>query len=361
MTPGLGFAFAVIFVFQARAQDAAFKRAFTLYQQGSLLEAEALLADAVKAHPSALDLSLLGTIEYKQGYLPSAEDHIQKALVMEPGLQGARLTLATVLEGEGKLGAAEDVLQRVVAADGRNGQALLTLARLKNEERNTEAALAFALKAKAIAPRDAAVLYSVGALCLQMDLIKDGTENLEEAAALNPQPAILYALASARVANRDLAAANKIYEGLLRSQPDDPQVNYALGTTHFLGGENELAKLQPDQVESQYYLGVIADQEGEKEKARRLLEDVIKRQPLHSRAHLALGQLYRSQGKLEEARQELEAATHLTPESQKAHYQLGLLLTALNQQSEAKKELDVAKQLRASSDDKVSWRLLPHP
>jgi len=355
--------------FQAQPQNTVFNQAFTLYQAGSLAEAQALLVAAVKGRPSALDLSLLGTIEVQQGDLKSAEEHIRKALTIEPGLKGARMTLATVLETEGKLADAQKALEKLIAVDSRNVQALLALARVQNREGNTEAALASGLKAKAVAPGDPAVLYAVGALCLQMDLIKDGTETLEHAAALDPNPTTLYALASARVANRDLTAAIKIYGDLLRSEPGNPQLNYALGATHFIGGENDLAKpyfersiqLQPDQVESFYYLGIIADEEGNKEKGARMLTTAIERQPSHARAHLALGQLYRSQGRLEEARQELETATRLSPDSQKAHYQLGLLLTALKQQDAAKKELEMAKQLRTSSDDRVSWRLLPHP
>lgn len=354
--------------FTAYSQDAAFQRAFTLYRAGSLPEAKKILTAALKQNPSALDLSLMGTIETQQGDLIDAENHFRKALILEPGLQGARLTLATVLEGEGKAAAAQEVLESMVAAGNKNPQTFLALAQLENRRGNTEGALVSALKAKAVASNDPAVLYAVGALCLQMDLIKDGTENLEKAAALDPRPAVLYTLGSARVANRDLVAAKKIYENLLREDPKDPQVNYALGATCFLAGETDSAKpyfersltLQPDQVESLYYLGVIADQDGDKDKAAGLLRSVVERQPKHSRAHLALGQVYRSQGKLEEARLEFEEAIHLSPNSQKAHYQLGLLLSALKRETEAKKEFDVANELRASSDDKISWRLVPH-
>ncbi len=365
----LVFAFVSLCPIQARSEDAVFDRAFALYQSGSVAEAQALLTAALNAYPSALDFSLLGAIEVQEGNLTSAEQHIRKALTLEPGLRGARLTLATVLEAEGKTTEAETAFENVIAVDKSNVQALLAMARLKNNRGNTEAALAFSLKAKTIAPRDPAVLYAVGTLCLQMDLIKDGTANLEQAASIDPNPVIMYALGSARVANRDLVSAKKIYADLLKSEPDSPQVNYALGTTYFLSSETELAKpyfersiqLQPDQVESFYYLGEIANQEGDNQNAIRLLASAIEREPRHARAHLALGQLYRSEGKLQEARQELEIATRLTPDSQKAHYQLGLLLTALKQQDQATKELEVAKQLRASADDKVSWRLLADP
>jgi tetratricopeptide (TPR) repeat protein len=224
---------------------------------------------------------------------------------------------------------------------------LLALARVRNLRGNSESALAVALEAKRIAPSDPKILYAVGVLCLQMDLIKDATSNLERAAALDRNPATLYALASARVANRDLDSAVKIYADLLKSDPDNAQVNYALGATYFLESQNEAAKpyferslaLQPDQVESFYYLGLVADQSGDKEKSIQILRTVTDRSPDHVRAHIALGMEYRSVGRLRESRIELEAAVRLSPDSQKAHYQLGLVLNALKEQDNAKPEI----------------------
>jgi len=322
-----------------RAQDEAFKRAFALYQAGSFEDAHQVLSAVEQNKYSALDLSLLGTIEFQTGDLARAEQHLRSALSKEPGLAGARSTLTHVL---------------------------LELARVRNLRGNGEAALAAALEAQRISPSDPAILYAVGVLCLQMDLIKDATANLERAATLDPNPATLYALASARIANRDLESAGKIYGGMLKRDPDNAQVNYALGATYFLESQNEAAKpyferslsLQPDQVESIYYLGLIADQSGDKEKSIEALKKVLVHSPDHVRAHIALGMEYRSLGLLNESRIELETAVRLSPESQKAHYQLGLVLNALKEQHGAKKELDIANQLRTSSDERISWQLL---
>ena len=202
-----------------------------------------------------------------------------------------------------------------------------------------------------------------------MDLIKDATANLQEAASLDPSPATAYALASARIANRDLTSAIQIYTDLLKTDPNNAQVNYALGATYFIGSQNDLAKpcfersvaLQPTQVESYYYLGLIADQSGDKEKSVETLKLVTARSPDHVPAHIALGMVYRSLGRLSESKYERETAIKLSPESQKAHYQLGLVLNALKEQDSAKKQLEIANQLRASSDERVSWQLIPRP
>ncbi len=386
----------------AVAQDQPFKDAFALYQSGSLAQAQGVLLKAIETKPSALDYSLLGSIELQQGRIDSAEEHLRQALAMSPGLPGTRLTLATLLEAKGDKAAARRAFSEVLSRDSKNLTALLdlskldleahqlgtaaallerankiapddvrvllSLARVRNLQGNSEGALALLLDAKRAKPDDPDVLYGVGVLCLQMDLVKDANANLERAVQLQPGNAnARYALASARIADHDLPGAITIYQDLLKSDPGNAQVNYALGATYFLASNIERAKtyldesvkLEPGQVESLYYLALIAHQQGDDAESLKLLNTVIERQPDHARAHVALGMQYRSQGKLPQAEAELEKAVRLDPQSQKAHYQLGLVLTALKQQERAKAELGLASRLRAETDDKVSWELLP--
>lgn len=330
----LRFALAVITTVPAWSQDQAFTKAFALYQAGSISEARDLLSGAVKNHGSALDYSLLGSIEFQQQHLPEAGKYLERALALDPGLPGTRLTLA----------------------------------RVRNLQGNTEGALALLLEAKKRHPEDPSVLYAVGALCLQMDLIKDANANLAQAVQLQPENIqARYALASARIADHELPSAIQIYEDLLKADPANPQFSYALGTTYFLANQNDRAKTwleksvewAPEQVESYYYLGLIAQQEGDGAKSIELLKTVVSRQPDHWRAHVALGMAYRSDGRLPDAKSELEKAVAADPNSQKAHYQLGLVLTSLKETERAKAELDTASRLRAASDDKVKWELAP--
>lgn len=348
----------------ALAQDTPFKRAFALYQSGAVDEAAKILRTAPR---TALTLGLLGSIEFQKLQLPEAERNLRAAVTSEPGLQGARFTLANVLEAEGKLSGAGEELKELVRRNPRHVESLLSLARLENKSARFESALSWALKAKEVAPDNSDALFAVGALCLQLDLIKDATENLERAANLSPSPAIQYALASARIANHDLPAALAIYSKLLEADQNNAQLHYAVGAAHFLAGEydpaaaalRESMRLKPDQVESLYYLGLIEKESGDVGKSAEMLRQVTDRQPDHVRAHEALGLLYRSQGHLDDAARELKIATRLKPDSQKAHYQLGLVLMALQDREHAKSELALANRLRASSDERVSWQLLP--
>ena len=220
---------------------------------------------------SALDFSLLGSIEFQERQLADAERDLRRALTIQPALVGTRFMLGNVLQAEGNLSAAKEAFKQVLARDNRHLDAivalsaldiethqlesaaallergrkiapndirvLLPLARVRHLQGNSEAALALLLQARKVAPDDVEVLYAVGALCLEMDLIKDANQNLERAVQIAPADArARYALASARIANRDLAGAISIYQDLLKADPNDAQTNYALGATYFLQG-----------------------------------------------------------------------------------------------------------------------------
>lgn len=387
-----------------RSQDAAFQKAFQLYRAGEISQARQLLSSLNAKERSALDCSLLGSIEFQGGALSSAERDLKAALTIQPGLVGARFMLGNVLAAERNTAAATQAFQQVLARDSHHLDSLLALsaldtqshrlesaagllerarriapqdirillplARVKHLEGNREAALALSLEAKKSAPDDVEVLYDVGVLCLEMDLFKDATTNLERAVQLDPSNAkARYALASARVANRDLAGAISLYRELLKTNPHDAQTHYALGAAYFLQNDNQDAKasfqrsmeLEPQQVESLYYLGVIAGQQGNDQKSIDLLKTVIARSPHHPRAHIALGMEYRTAGLLPEAKRELETAVQITPDSQKAHYQLGLVLMKLHEAKEGRAELAVVQKLKDPSDEKVDWQLASPP
>jgi tetratricopeptide (TPR) repeat protein len=398
------FAFVLACPFVVRAQDQTFKDAFALYQAGSIVQARDLLLAAEHKGPSALDLSLLGSIEFQAGDFADAERHLRRALSLNSELPGTRLTFASLLEAEGKMTLARQSLSEILKRNPYDIEALLALtrveiadrqlasarnhaeralkiaptdnravvlcARTRNLQGDSEGALALLISAQNKAPADPALLYAKGVLCLQMDLVKDATTALEKAAQVEPNnPSVQYALASARIATHDFPGAIRIYQDLRQSGQDNAQVNYALGATYFLEGNSQAARpyfdrsveLQPEQVESYYYLGLLDIQANDAEKGIPLLEKVILRQPEHLRAHVALGMAYRSQGRLPDAARELETAVRLDPHSQKAHYQLGLTLSALKRQEQAKAELEIAGRLRAAADDKVSWELAAPP
>ena len=387
---------------RVEAQPTLIDRATKLYVSGDLRGAKLAAQQIAEREPAnPLAFAILGTIAVREEDFQTAEKHLLRAISLEPNLIGTRLTLgqvyfwqgnnelaartyrkaleldstnikaysalATVEQARGRLSEAERVLEKLRGLDPNNSDSLLKSARIANLQGASEKALALLLEAKKTNPQDFRVLYAFGVMCLQMDLIEDGTRALEQAVEILPGDySASYALATARVARKDYATAMEIYERLRRNHPENAQLHYALGVVSFYSGKLDEAERQfvrsmdilPAQVESLYYLAQIAQQRANPDKAIDLLSRVLESQPTHSRARLALGLIYRKLRKLQPARQELEEAVRLDPSLHTAQYQLGLLLAQLGERQEAKRHLGIASTLREQQEGNVSWKLL---
>src|SRR5262245_12084072 len=131
-------------VFGADARDA-LQKAALLVQQGRLDEADQQ-AHLALADPEtrAAAYSVLGTIRFQQKRLPESVGFIQKSIVVEPRLLGARLTLAEVYTLHGHSEKAFPLLRQAVDIDPSNPAPRLALARAETEKGNYTASLKLA-------------------------------------------------------------------------------------------------------------------------------------------------------------------------------------------------------------------------
>ena len=123
----------------------ALQKAAVLVQEGRLEEADRQ-AQIALADPEtrAVAYSILGGIRVQQKRLAAGVSLLQKAIELEPGLIGARLTLAQVYTIQGKGPLAADLYRRVLALDSSNATARQALARSEIEKGNCDGALTLA-------------------------------------------------------------------------------------------------------------------------------------------------------------------------------------------------------------------------
>ena len=248
---------------------------------------------------------------------------------------------------------------------------LLQLSYLADREGDVEKALAYLIPAKRKNPDNAEVLFEFGKICLKKDLLQDATKALERAVELEPQrDSYVYVLASARVGTKRFDEARVLLDGLLKKNPNDPQLHYALGAVFYLEAKLDEAAsffrksllLKPGQVASLYYLGAVAQSKGESSEATKIFQEILQGHPNHAASHEGLGAVLLKEGKYAEAAQHLERAVELNPNSAKAHYQLGLLFARLGKSQESKQELEIFKKLQEEEKDafKELFLLTPH-
>ena len=88
--------------------------------------------------------SILGGIRVQQNKLPAGVGLLRKAIELEPGLIGARLTLAQVYAIQGKEPLAAELYRHVLALDPSNATARQALARAEIDKGNCQGALTLA-------------------------------------------------------------------------------------------------------------------------------------------------------------------------------------------------------------------------
>jgi tetratricopeptide (TPR) repeat protein len=242
----------------------------------------------------------------------------------------------------------------------------LQLAAIATQQKDPEKALAYLIKAKREQPGNSEILFEFGKTCLELDLPDDAIPALQKAAALEPKDdKYQYVLASANVAKKQYEPAGQIFHGLLSKHPDDPVLNYAMGSLLFLEVKLDEAETylrrsierQPDQTAPFYYLALIAEGKGENDRAVGILRDLLSRAPQYGLAYEALGEILLKQRKYPEAQEALEKAVDLNPVSVKAHYQLGILWGRAGRQDDADKEFAIVKQLNAEEEKRLGMRL----
>jgi tetratricopeptide (TPR) repeat protein len=264
------------------------------------------------------------------------------------------LTLGEAYAAEGKLSQAEENYQAALGLNRDCLPCLMKIAALSERQANTEKALSFLMRAKAMAPDDPEVLFQFGKVCFERDLLDDAVPALEKAAALRPDnDTYAYVLGSAYVGKGTNAKAVQTFQKLVLKHPADAAVNYALGAALFLNEDADKAEpylqksieLQPRQKLAYYYLGLAAEKKGDATRAIAMLRDLTDRYPDYPQAQAALGSALLREKQYPEAEVRLRSAIRLDPNLVQAHYQLGRLLARTGRDDESRKEIETARRL----------------
>lgn len=315
---------------------------------------------------SASDSTAFSALLAKSGLDQQALAVLEKAKASGQVSVELALALANQYFSKGDLTQAFESYEAALSLKPNCVDCLRQLAKIAEQQKDPEKALAYLIKAKRQQPDDPEILFEFGKACLELDLFEDAVPALEKASRSQPDnDSYAYVLASAHVSKKEYDAAGKIFERLLQKHPRDPILNYAMGSLLFLEVKLEQAEpylrksveLNPDQSAAYYYLGLIAEGKGQDEQALATFRDVLRRDPNYAPAYEAMGRILLKEQKFPEAQQALEKAVLLNPSSVKAHYQLGILLGRTGKQEDAKKELAIVNELNAEETKRAGMRL----
>jgi tetratricopeptide (TPR) repeat protein len=244
-------------------------------------------------------LPVIGTLhDHRAGDLATQllEALVQRAVVTTAGLQ----TLARLQEEQGRFKEARESLDKDLQLEGPTSPVLIRLGKLAYQSRDLEGALGYLAHARDLEPRNAAIHFFFGIVCIELKLPPEARASLKEAVRLEPGNVYYnYALAAVLLQEKKAEEAIPLFRKFRDARPDDPRGNFALGVAYF----------------DAYQLDV----------ARKELQSAAAHVETRAGANLYLGRLALRDDNLAEAADRLGKAATANPSSPEAYAELALV------------------------------------
>ena len=200
-----------------------------LMRQGQRQEARAALTRAKASNPElvAADFSM-AQLDVLEGHLDNARTALNHVVEQQANSEEARVLLGLVEEQSGKYDVAVVHFQKVLETQPDNLVALNNLAfRLANNLDRANEALAYAQKAKELAPHNPAVDDSLGWILFKKGMYSSAVQYLQSSVSQQATPIRAYhlAMAYARLGNR--SRAEQAFETGHKLDPNLPEAQTA--------------------------------------------------------------------------------------------------------------------------------------
>jgi tetratricopeptide (TPR) repeat protein len=213
---------------------------------------------------------------------------------------------------------------------------LLDLARVADKAGDHQGALGYLAHARSLEPRNAAVHFLFGVVCVEMDLVAEAYESLKKAISLQPEnAAINYMMGAVSLHRHEPAEAIPFFAKYVQLAPDDPRGRFALGVAYFRASDFDASRREltavADRAETaagaQYFLARLARQSNQLEEAMQRVKRSIEANDSYADAWAELGLLQTRSGNYAEAERSLQKALALDPENYQATVNLTTLYT----------------------------------
>ena len=254
----------------------------------------------------------------------SAEGH--RAL----SAKGLRI-LGLAMEADGKPQQAQATLESAFAANTKSAAVLVDLTRVAEAANDHKGALGYLAHARELQPDDASLAYEFGAICLKIDLYREGRKAIAEAVKIAPDnPTYNYELGMIASVGNDPAEALPYLNKFHSLRPHDADGILALGLAYFRAKDydsalkwlKQAAPSMATAADAHFYLGRIAHQEGHLDEATREFIQSLSLRPDSADVLAELGQVYLVNRDYSKATPCFERAIQLDPANYAANFGL---------------------------------------
>ncbi len=244
--------------------------------------------------------------------------------------------LAGLEEKQGRLKDARDSLEKDLQLEPPTAAVLIRLAKLAYQSADLEGAAGYLAHARDLEPKNAAIHFFFGIVCVDLKLPPEAKQSLLEAVRLDTDnPNYHYALGAVLLQEKEPDEAIVHFKKYRTAHADDPRGRFALGVAYFdaeqpdhARKELEAAAARPEtSAGANLYLGRLAIRDGDLAEAEERLRKAVRSNPSSPDplAELALIQIRRNEYPVAES--SLNQALQMAPD----HYRTNLNLLMLYQ------------------------------
>ncbi|MFY9908285.1 MAG: tetratricopeptide repeat protein [Candidatus Sulfotelmatobacter sp.] len=294
------------------------------------------------------------------GNLQQAQLQSDLLLKQRPRDAGSHFVAANLLAAQGHLVAAIQEMQNAIALDSNDSDLYLNLALMQLKNGQSEAAETNFKKAIETNPKAIDSRLMLANFYQMRSRFADAEQQLRSAIEIDPQnPELRAAVARLYVAQGRNTEAREYLRQAKRDFPNNSEGYRLLGDFYFSRGEfdkaaSEYANLYQehakDLVVKKNYVQLLV-LTNRLDEARRLNDEILKKNPNDNDALLYSGQIQNRSGHVSEALNVLQQLTKNDPNNALAHYQLGLAFQQSGDQDSAGREWREAVRLRPDLDD----------
>ncbi|MEJ7608178.1 MAG: tetratricopeptide repeat protein [Bryobacteraceae bacterium] len=196
-------------------------------------------------------------------------------------------------------------------------------------------ALAYLLKARALAPASVPILVQFGRVCLQRDLGQDALDALAIAyRADSTNREALYLLAAAHITVEKYEESYRLLTEFARQESNNPTVYHSLGWLDLKLNRPDAARLHferalqlaPSFPTALMELAELDLNAGQLDRSEQRVLKVLQQKPESARAYVILGDITSQRGDIESAQARYQTAIRYEPELAAAHSKLARIL-----------------------------------
>ncbi|MSU62727.1 MAG: tetratricopeptide repeat protein [Pedosphaera sp.] len=326
----------------------------------------------IEAHPQAPEPRLLlAKIFLAQRDTNQAEAALLKAIELQPEFARAHLMLATLYLASNQQQKALGNLQEITAKNPKDTGALMLTGMIQEQLKNFEAAKAAYEKLLAADPKSAPALNNLACLYSErFGQLDKAYEVAGRARGLRPHdPYTADTLGWIMYRKRQYPSAISLFQESTEKLPDEPEIQFHLGMTHYAMGNEEAARIAfqqalqlnkefPGKDQASRRLSLLAiDARTAVPEVRAALEKELAEEPVDPVILARLAAIYERDGAIEKAVAVCQTAVKANPENAGAMIRLANLYSSHLKDTPKAFELAKAAYKKAPDDPSVAQTL----